>query len=94
MNQGASPARVTGSRRNELSGIIDWRVSMCEKAGVEIRINRFAEKQDVLSENPKIVIIATGGLPNTDILEGADFVHNTWDLFGREHQTCRKGPSL
>ena len=53
---------------------------MCEKAGVEICFNRFAEKQDVLSENPEIVIIATGGLPNTDILEGADFVQNTWDL--------------
>ena len=55
---------------------------MCEKAGVEIRFNRFVEKQDVLSENPEIVIIATGGLPNTDILEGADFVQDTWDLLG------------
>jgi NADPH-dependent 2,4-dienoyl-CoA reductase/sulfur reductase-like enzyme len=77
-------------RRNELSGIIDWRVSMCEKAGVEIRFNRFAEKQDVLSENPEIVIIATGGLPNTDILEGADFVQNTWDLLGGSIKPAEK----
>ena len=77
-------------RRNELSGIIDWRVSMCEKAGVEIRFNRFAEKQDVLSENPEIVIIATGGLPNTDILEGAEFVQNTWDLLGGSIKPAEK----
>ena len=69
-------------RRKELLGIIDWRISMCEKAGVEICFNQFAEKQDVISENPELVIIATGGLPNTDILKGSELVNNTWDLLG------------
>ena len=55
---------------------------MCEKAGVEIFFNQFAEKQDVISENPELVIIATGGLPNTDILKGSELVNNTWDLLG------------
>tara|TARA_B100000959_G_C14988113_1_gene626526 strand:- start:500 stop:2536 length:2037 start_codon:yes stop_codon:yes gene_type:complete len=69
-------------RRMELLGIIDWRLTMCEKAGVEIRCNQFAEKKDVIAENPDVVIIATGGLPNTEIVEGSELVYSTWDLLG------------
>ena len=69
-------------RRNHLMGIIDWRLRMCAKMGVEIRYGQFAEKKEVDAENPDLVIIATGGLPNTEIVEGSEFVHSTWDLLG------------
>ena len=45
---GAEPGgqvRLTASlrRRREILGIIDWRVAECERLGVEIRFNVFAE---------------------------------------------------
>ncbi|MDP7192230.1 MAG: NAD(P)-binding protein [Arenicellales bacterium] len=67
-------------RRRELLGIIDWRVAMCEKGGVNIICSRLAGKTDVLAENPDLVIIATGGLPNTGNVEGAELVHSGWDV--------------
>ena len=40
-----------------------------------------AEAEDVLAERPDIVIIATGGLPNTHILEeGNELVCSSWDI--------------
>jgi N-methyl-L-proline demethylase len=57
-------------RRRDLIGIIDWRVQECERLGVKIRYNTYAEVSDVLSEEPDVVIVATGGIPNTDIVDG------------------------
>ena len=68
-------------RRSELIGIIDWRVSECERLGVDIRSNVWAEASDVLALDPEIVLVATGGIPNTEILAGGnELVHSTWDL--------------
>ncbi len=68
-------------RRRDLVGIIDWRVSQCEKLGVTIRTNTWAEADDVLAEEPDIVIVATGGLPNTSFLEeGEDLAVTGWDI--------------
>jgi NADPH-dependent 2,4-dienoyl-CoA reductase/sulfur reductase-like enzyme len=68
-------------RRREVLGIVDWRLAECERDGAEIRLNTYAEASDVLGENPDIVIVATGGLPNTSFLdEGADLATTTWDL--------------
>jgi N-methyl-L-proline demethylase len=68
-------------RRRDLVGIIDWRVGQCEKLGVALRTNIWAEASDVLEENPDIVIIATGGLPNTSFLhEGEDLAVTGWDI--------------
>lgn len=68
-------------RRSELIGIVDWRVSQCEAAGVEMRFNTLAESADVLAEEPDIVIVATGGLPNTAVLDaGNELVVSSWDI--------------
>jgi NADPH-dependent 2,4-dienoyl-CoA reductase/sulfur reductase-like enzyme len=68
-------------RRAELLGIADWRAAQCEKHGVQLRFNHFAEAADVLDEAPDVVIVATGGLPNTDLLEeGEDLVVSSWDI--------------
>jgi len=68
-------------RRREMMSIIDWRMSQCEKAGVRFHFNHWAEKQDVLAEAPDIVIVATGGLPHTEVLrEGSEFVVSAWDI--------------
>lgn len=68
-------------RRKELIGIIDWRVAQCERLGVDMRFNSVVDASDVLSEDPDLVIVATGGLPNKDILrEGSDLAVTSWDI--------------
>ena len=68
-------------RRAELIGIVDWRVARCNALGVDIRCNVLAEPADVMAEKPDVVIIATGGLPNTNILEaGNELVVASWDI--------------
>lgn len=68
-------------RRREMIGIIDWRMAQCAARDVEFRFNTFAEADDVMSLGPDVVIIATGGLPTTDILEtGNDLVVSAWDI--------------
>ena len=68
-------------RRKDMAGIIDWRINICEANKVKFNFNSFASKEEILSEKPDIVIIATGGIPNTDILnEGSDLVVSTWDI--------------
>ena len=68
-------------RRAEMMGIIDWRMSECDRLGVTFRFNAFAEADTVLAEQPDIVIVATGGLPYADSLEaGNDLTVSTWDI--------------
>jgi hypothetical protein len=71
-------------RRAEMIGIIDWRMAQCAARDVKFRFNTFADASDVLAEDPEVVIIATGGLPEMDILEaGNDLTVTAWDiLFG------------
>jgi 2,4-dienoyl-CoA reductase-like NADH-dependent reductase (Old Yellow Enzyme family)/threonine dehydrogenase-like Zn-dependent dehydrogenase len=69
------------SRRKEILGIVDWRVAECEHHGVAMRFNVLAEAGDVLAEKPDVVIIATGGLPNTSFLpDGEELVTTSWDI--------------
>lgn len=68
-------------RRHEMMGIIDWRLAQCEKLGVDIRYNSWAEADAVLSEEPDVVIVATGGLPHTEVLAaGNELVVSSWDI--------------
>ncbi|MBC7280148.1 NADH:flavin oxidoreductase [Hoeflea sp.] len=68
-------------RRKEMIGIIDWRMAQCAARDVEFRFNTWAEAADVLAETPDVVIIATGGLPHTEVLEhGNELVVSSWDL--------------
>ena len=68
-------------RRREMISIIAWRQAMCDKHGVTFHFNTFADESDVLSTNPDEVVIATGGLPHTQVLtDGNDLVCSAWDI--------------
>ncbi|WP_284310571.1 NADH:flavin oxidoreductase [Labrys miyagiensis] len=68
-------------RRREIMGIIDWRVAECERLGVRLHFNTYAEEDTVLAETPDIVVVATGGLPNTSFLDaGENLVTTSWDI--------------
>ncbi len=68
-------------RRREMLSIIDWRLAQCSKHGVQFHYNQWAEADDVLALQPDVVIIATGGLPHTDVLaQGNEHVVSSWDI--------------
>lgn len=68
-------------RRRELIGIVDWRVSELERLGVALQFNTYAETGDVQALAPDVVIVATGGMPETDVLEdGNELVTSSWDV--------------
>jgi len=69
------------ARRREMISIIDWRLAQCDKYDVVFRFNSYAEGEDILAEKPDLVIIASGGLPHTEILEyNNDLLVSTWDI--------------
>lgn len=72
---------VNVARRRELIGIVDWRLSELERLGVAIHYNTFADAETLRGLSPDVVVIATGGLPNTGFLEaGEDLVCSSWDI--------------
>ena len=82
-DQPGGQVRLTAKtkRRAEMIGIIDWRMAQCTARDVEFRFNTWAEADDILALNPDVVIIATGGLPETNVLtSGNDLVVSAWDI--------------
>ena len=70
-------------RRREMMSIIDWRMSQCAARDVEFRFNTWAEAADITTVNPDVVIVATGGLPNTALFETGqdqDLAVTAWDI--------------
>lgn len=69
------------ARRRDLIGIIDWRVAELKHHDVDLRLGVLADADLVLAEDPDVVVVATGGLPNTDVVRaGRDLLVDTWDV--------------
>ena len=82
-NQPGGQIRLTAQseRRREMMSIIAWRMAQCEKQGVTFHFNSWADAETIAAEQPDVVIIATGGLPHTDVLStGNDLVVSAWDI--------------
>ncbi|MEM7126979.1 MAG: FAD-dependent oxidoreductase [Chloroflexota bacterium] len=70
-------------RRADLIGITDWLYGQVQKLGVTVHFNRYVSSEDVQTEQPDVVIVATGGEPNVTFLgTGAELVDSTWDVLG------------
>ncbi|RLJ59535.1 hypothetical protein BCF46_1686 [Litoreibacter meonggei] len=70
-------------RRKEMISIIDWRMAQCAARDVSFQFNTWAEADDVMALEPDVVIVATGGMPNTELFETgreADHVVTAWDI--------------
>ena len=65
--------------RKDIIGIVEWLESEIKLLRVNILWNVLAETNTVLAEDPEVVIVATGGLPDTDIVGGAEVCISTWD---------------
>ncbi|BBE70839.1 NADH:flavin oxidoreductase [Oharaeibacter diazotrophicus] len=68
-------------RRQEMISIVEWRMAECERLGVRFRFDTWADRDTVLAESPDVVIVATGGMPHTEVLKaGNELVVSSWDL--------------
>ena len=70
-------------RRREMLSIIEWRMAQCAARDVVFHFNTWAEIADVTARDPDVVIIATGGMPNTELFEtgkAAPCVVTSWDM--------------
>lgn len=88
-NDPGGQVRLTAQtpRRAEMIQLIQWRFEECTRLGVTFRFNSFADADTVLAERPDVVIVATGGLPHTEVLEdGNPLVVSTWDILSGDAQ--------
>jgi 2,4-dienoyl-CoA reductase-like NADH-dependent reductase (Old Yellow Enzyme family) len=82
---------VRSPRRRELIGIVDWRMAQLERLRVALRFSTWATAEDVLGEGPDNVFIATGGVPDTDVLEhGSDLVTSSWDVISGQARPAER----
>ena len=65
------------SWRGELIGIVAWRRAELARLGVDLRLARRATAEDVVAEDPSVVILATGGLPHKGDFEGIEHTLST-----------------
>lgn len=82
-NDPGGQVRLTAQtrRRAEMLQLIQWRHAECDRMGVTFRFNSFADDEAIRAEAPDVVIVATGGLPHTEVLDaGDDLVMSTWDI--------------
>lgn len=68
-------------RRRDLIGIVEWRRDELKRLGVTIHYDHYVTAEEVRDAEVDIVVVATGGLPNTPAgLIGAELVTDTWDV--------------
>lgn len=82
-NEVGGQIRLTArsKRRAEMIGIVDWRLAQCEAKGVKFHFNTYADMNTVMEHAPDVVVMATGGLPHTEVLAtGNDLVCSAWDI--------------
>lgn len=69
-----------GSWRGDLMGIVEWRVAELHRLGVSLQTNAYLDENEIRSLNPDVVLLATGGMPQIDLLHGSDLCVSTWDI--------------
>jgi 2,4-dienoyl-CoA reductase-like NADH-dependent reductase (Old Yellow Enzyme family) len=72
-------------RHGEMAKMIDWQVGEGRRLGVDLRVATPADSAVVLAERPDVVVVATGGRPNTrpspELFDtGADLATSTWEV--------------
>ena len=71
---------VQSKVRKDLIGIINWLEDEIKRLNVNIVWEQFADTSSITALNPDLVIIATGGVPDHDFVEGGDLSCSTWDV--------------
>lgn len=71
-----------GQTRRQIAAVTDWLVHEVDLLGVDVRLNRFAEAQDVIAEKPDVVVVATGGWADEVGVPGGDLAVSSWEVLG------------
>ncbi|MCH8100540.1 MAG: NADH:flavin oxidoreductase [Proteobacteria bacterium] len=66
--------------RREIIGVTDWLGDEVNHLDVDVRVSAFADHDTVTGLNPDIVVIATGGLPDLEWLDGHEHCDSVWDI--------------
>lgn len=74
--------------RRDITGVIDWREGELEHLGVDVRLNSYVEVGEIEAENPDVVIVATGGIPNMETVPGGELCLSAWDVLGGSVQAA------
>lgn len=73
-----------GMTRRQIWGVADWLIGEVAHLGVDVRMNTLAETDEVLAEDPDLVVIATGAWPDPAEVEGAGQTISGWDVLSGE----------
>ena len=68
------------SWRRDLIGVVEWRVQELERLGVEVCFHHWLEPDEFEAEDADIVIVATGGVPDLEWIDGAGYCTSVWDI--------------
>jgi thioredoxin reductase len=72
--------------RQQICGITAWLTDELDRLQVDIRLNSYADNEDILPLSPDLVITATGGSPNETHFPGSMHALSSWDvLAGHAH---------
>ncbi len=75
--------------RRDIGGVADWLAAEIAHLGVQVRFDTWADAETVLAEVPDIVIDATGGIPQSPRIPGAELILTTWDALTTPPETGR-----
>lgn len=83
---------MKGAGRDEFGVIIRNEKNQVDKAGVEVHLGVTVTPEQVLRENPDVVVVATGSLPKDHPVGGADgpAVFNVWQVLNGSAELGRK----
>ncbi len=68
------------SWRRELAGIVEWRARELERLGVEVCLDTLVEAEGDGAPEADVVIVATGGVPDLDWIDGAEHCTSVRDV--------------
>ena len=66
--------------RREIGGVTDWLAAEIGHLGVEARLSIHADRDIVTELDPDVVIVATGGLPDLEWLDGHEHCDSVRDI--------------
>ncbi|WP_346907477.1 FAD-dependent oxidoreductase [uncultured Roseibium sp.] len=73
-----------GVIRRQIRGVADWLIQEIGRLGVDVRLNTYAELDEIEAEMPDLVVIATGGWPEELPIDGAKLAFSSWDVLSGE----------
>lgn len=70
--------------RHDLISIVEWRKSELKHLGVDVKLNCYATPEKIIEIQPDVVILATGGIPDIDWIDGAEYCVSVWDAINAQ----------